>query len=140
MPHQQQLQGTCLCKSVCFTLDGGISGVRYCHCSNCRKFAGTSPAAWGMAETAKLNVTTANNKIGKFNSGRGIRCFCLNCGSPLWFESIEYPHMLAIPLGVLDNDRLPAPEQHIWTQSSPSWCSIHDQLPRHPNYPEKTPE
>ena len=136
MKNQDLLQGSCLCRAVCFTLSGSVTAVRYCHCANCRKFAGTSPAAWGMAQTTQLKITTLDSKIGKYNSGRGSRCFCSNCGSPLWFESIEHPKMLAIPLGVLDNDRLPAPEQHIWTQSNPSWCSINDDLPQHPNYPE----
>ncbi|WP_281558371.1 GFA family protein [Thalassomonas sp. RHCl1] len=137
MKNQDLLRGSCLCRSIDFKLSGGITAVRYCHCSHCRKFAGTSPAAWGMAETANLTITTSNSEIGKFNSGRGIRCFCLNCGSPLWFESIEYPQMIAIPLGVLDSDKLPAPEQHIWTQSKVGWCCINDDLPQHLTYPEE---
>ena len=127
--------GSCLCGAIEFILDGELSAVRYCHCSNCRKFAGTSPATWAMAEADKLHITREDSTIGRFNSGRGIRCFCSNCGSPLWFESIDYPQIVGIPLGVLDDEDLPKPEMHLWVSARPTWYHIDDDLPRHDKGP-----
>ena len=120
------MHGSCLCQSIQFTIAGELRSPRYCHCENCRKFAGSSPAAWAMAETAILEVTKQEAAITKYDSGRGLRCFCSSCGSPLWFESLDYPDIIAIPLGVLDDEHIPAPCMHIWTQSRVDWIHIDD--------------
>ncbi len=39
------VKGSCLCGQINFELDGELQAPRYCHCENCRKFSGTSPAA-----------------------------------------------------------------------------------------------
>lgn len=131
------IQGSCLCQSITFAISGKMRDARYCHCGNCRKFSGTSPAAWAIAETAKLTVTSSGARISKFNSGRGLRCFCSECGSPIWFESLEHPEIIAIPLGILDTGDIPAPEIHIWTRSKPDWYTITDDLPQYKTYPKQ---
>ena len=88
-----------------------------------------------MAESSAFSVTSSDVNVAKFNSGRGLRCFCSNCGSPVWFESLDYPEIVAIPLGVLDSGEIPAPEMHLWTQSKPTWCVINDELPQHETHP-----
>jgi hypothetical protein len=42
---------------------------------------------------------------------------------------------VAIPLGALDGDKVPAPEMSIWTRSKPSWCVLADELPQLPADP-----
>ena len=126
--------GSCLCGSVKLTLSGDMASARYCYCKHCTKFAGTAPATWAIAQMSDLEVSS-QGQIAKFNSGKGLRCFCTKCGSPVWFESLDYPELVAIPLGVLDDGAIPAPEMHIWTGSKPAWCVISDTLPRHERYP-----
>ncbi len=130
------IEGSCLCGAVEFTIGGALRSPRYCHCVYCAKFTGTSPAAWAMADAAALTVTPDDPPVTKYNSGRGNRCFCARCGSPVWFESHDYPNIVAVPLGVLDGGDIPSPAMHIWTQSNPAWCTITDDLPRHDTYPE----
>ena len=122
--------GSCLCQAIQFELDGEITSPRYCHCSNCVKFAGASPAAWAMANSAELQLINSAAEITKYNSGRGLRCFCSQCGSGVWFESIDFPEIIAIPLGVIDDGDIPLPEQHLWVSSKPGWCVINDELPQ----------
>ena len=127
-------RGSCLCGSIKLTLEDGMTAARYCYCSNCSKFAGTAPATWAIAKRSSLNVATRGS-IRKFNSGKGLRCFCTDCGSPVWFESLDHPDVVAIPLGVLDDGEIPAPTMSIWTDSKPDWCAITDDLPQHPRNP-----
>lgn len=128
-------QGSCLCGAIRFTLDGELSAPRYCYCTYCTKFTGTSPATWAMGESSKIDVTTSMKTLAKYDSGRGLRCFCARCGSPVWFESHDYPEITAIPLGVLDDDEVPRPEMHIFVGSKPDWCAISDDLPQHDDFP-----
>lgn len=126
---------SCLCKSVRFTIDCELHSARYCYCVNCTKFSGTSPATWAIAQKSKLSMSSSAGDISKFDSGRGLRCFCSHCGSPVWFESLDYPEVVAIPLGVLDDGDIPEPEMHIWVRSRPKWRPIDDDLPQHETYP-----
>ena len=130
------IRGSCLCQAHAFTINRPLRAARLCHCGNCTKFAGTSPAAWAMADSDALSVTKADAGIVRYDSGRGRRCSCATCGSPLWFESLEHPEIIAIPLGVLDSGEIPAPEFHLWIRSKPAWCKIHDDLPQYDTYPE----
>lgn len=128
------ITGSCLCGQISFTLHGALTAPRYCHCTNCRKFSGTSPAAWAMANSAELQTQTQGD-ISEFNSGRGIRCFCSSCGSPVWFKSLDFPAIVGIPLGVLDQGAVPAPQMHLWFSSKPDWCEILDNKPKHAEGP-----
>jgi hypothetical protein len=84
----------------------------------------------------KQQVTlTADGPLTKYDSGRGVRCFCSTCGSPVWFESKDYSDIVMIPLGVLDEGNIPAPDAHVFVGSKPGWCSIHDDLPQHDAHP-----
>ena len=125
------IHGSCLCQSITFTISGDLRSARFCHCNHCTTFAGTSPATWAMADSSNLAVTSPDPRISKFDSGRGLRCFCSTCGAPVWFESKDYPDIVAIPLGALDTGDIPAPEMHLWVQSKRGWCSILDDLPQH---------
>ena len=126
---------SCLCKALEFGIHRPLHSVRYCHCGNCRKFAGTSPAAWAMGERTSIELTGDQQQIGQYNSRRGIRCFCQKCGAAVWFESLEFPDVVGIPLGVLDSGTPPIPEMHLWVSSKPDWYPILDELPQHQTHP-----
>jgi|SRR5579859_327996 len=129
-------RASCLCGDVTYKITGKIHHVRFCHCTNCRKFSGTSHAAWGLTATADLCIDQPNPNITKYNAGSGSRVFCSRCGSPLWFEPDGLPQSRGIPLGVVDDhDALPSPEMHVWTKSKVAWESILDGLPQHKTHP-----
>lgn len=117
------ITGSCLCQSVSIEIESIFYG-RYCHCDTCRKFSGTSPAAWAAAERSKFKVVSDTATVSSYYSGKGRRHFCQKCGSPLWYESDEYPEILGIPYGLLDSANLPSPEGHVWLESTPSWCEL----------------
>jgi len=129
-------KASCLCNSIQYEYHGQLLSPRYCHCTNCVKFAGASPAAWAMANKPELTVIQQESGITKFNSGRGLRCFCDNCGTGVWFESIDFPDIIGIPLGIIDEGDIPCPEQHLWVNSKPRWRTIDDELPQREEGPE----
>lgn len=130
------ITGTCLCGAVTFSIQSNVQSPRYCHCRSCRKFAGTSPAAWGVLPRAELHITSVAANINRYHSGSGTRCFCATCGSPLWFEPDAFVEILGIPLGVLDGAHIAAPQEHLWTSAMPAWSCIHDDLPQLPEGPQ----
>ena len=82
-----------------------------------------------------MHVITAS--VGAYVTDKGARKFCTGCGSPVWYESTDYPEVVGIPLGVIDSGEVPTPGMHLWVRSSPSWCAIVDGLPQHPTMPEQ---
>jgi hypothetical protein len=129
------IKGSCLCGAVAFEIQGPLHRGRYCHCTNCRKFAGTDYAAWALAETSQLRIAPLAPHVTKFNSGGGLRVFCSSCGSPLWYEPKGRPEVRGIPLGAIDEGAVAMPEMHVWTKSKVSWGSISDGLPQFETHP-----
>ena len=130
------IKGSCLCKAVRFEIDGAVVMSRYCHCTNCRKFSGTAQSAWGLAKASEFRVTRSAADVHKYDAGSGgLRAFCVACGSSLWFEPAQMPDYLGIALGAIDEGDVGAPSMHVWTQSSPDWETITDDLPKHPTHP-----
>ena len=128
------VRGSCLCGAVRLTLVGPSQAGRLCHCGNCRKFAGTSPAAWAIARVADLRVQ-GDEHVSRYDSGGGMRCFCVQCGSPVWFESKDHPEIVVLPHGVVDEGALAPPEMHLWMSVNPPWCVVNDALPQHDTHP-----
>ena len=129
------IKGSCLCGAVAIEIQGSLHGVRFCHCTDCRKFSGTGYAAWGLVGTSQLAVVPLVPKVTKFNSGGGLRVFCSACGSPLWYEPADRPQFRGIPLGVIDEGGVAKPEMHVWTKSKAAWEIISDDLPQHETHP-----
>jgi hypothetical protein len=128
------MKGSCLCGGVSYEIEGSTHNARYCHCANCRKFSGTAYAAWGLVQTSHLTVAPSA-AVTKYDSGGGLRVFCAACGSPVWFEPAGMPQYRGIPLGVVDDRSVPAPQMHVWTRSKVPWASITDGLPQHETHP-----
>lgn len=129
------IHGSCLCGAIRFTVGGPLTAPRFCYCTNCTKFAGTSPASWATTNRSRLTVEPGSGPVTEYDSGKGLRTFCASCGSPVWFASIDQPGIVAIPLGALDDGEIPAPVMSIWIRSKPSWCTLDDDLPQHPTNP-----
>lgn len=121
---------SCLCKSVTFET-GELFYGRFCHCENCRKYSGTSPAAWIATESKSFTLISGESTVTKFATENGRRCFCSTCGSPLWSEIDAYPELLGIPYGVFDQADLPKPELQVWLRSKAPWCEAPGDLPGH---------
>lgn len=115
------IDGSCLCGQVRFTLNSQLYAPRFCHCSNCRKFSGTTPGAWAMANAQDLE-TSADVALGSHATEHGVRYFCSVCGSPVWFESKEHASVVGIALGSINSGPVPEPDMELWCESMPSWA------------------
>ena len=119
--------GGCLCGSVRYTCDAESLGQEICHCKDCQKQAGT---AFAMIidvprEALKLSGRPLKSYTNKGdNSGKVIRWFCDQCGSPVLCEGETHPDLIFINAGTLDNANAFEPEEEIWTQSKLAFANI----------------
>ena len=129
-------EGSCLCGTVRFEVDGPLDDVSHCHCSMCRKAHGAAFATYANVPSARHRFTQGEAALKAYrSSGTVERVFCSQCGSPmLWRDAVHYPGSTSFPLGALPGD-VPVPAQrHIFVGSKAAWYEIHDRWPKSDAY------
>lgn len=97
--------GKCLCGSVTYEVVGTPVVVAQCHCEECRRLSGTGHTIGAMFASTDVTV---KGELGAFKyvSGNGSevsRCFCKNCGSPIYGTNSRTPEHLTLSLGTMDD-------------------------------------
>jgi hypothetical protein len=125
-------QGSCLCGSVKFTLDGPITDIIHCHCSLCRKASGSAYATNGFVLTKDLTLFDDDNSLTFYESSPGKRkFFCKACGAPIFSSNSQSPDKYRLRLGVLDSDITERPISHNFITSRANWEQLDSDLPHY---------
>ncbi|MEM9574244.1 MAG: GFA family protein [Pseudomonadota bacterium] len=93
--------GGCQCGAVRYKLTSNINDPHLCHCRMCQKAAGNYFMPLGGVKRADFQITRGEPSW-FHSSGPVRRGFCKNCGTPLFFETVDYDGM-SITLGSLDD-------------------------------------
>lgn len=125
------LTGRCLCGAVRYAYDGEVGAAGYCHCEDCRRVSGSAfgvsvrVAASGFRITA--GVPKSFTKLG--DSDRQVtRCFCGDCGSPLYTLPPLHPDVVFIKAGSLDDPSAVKPNRQAWVRSRVAWAEIDPEI------------
>ena len=123
------LTGGCLCGRVRYEIHGKIGPIAHCHCVTCRKAQGGAFVTNAPVRTKYFHLLTDSDCVAEFESSPGKwRCFCRNCGSPLWSRRDSDPEIVRIRLGLLDADPGRRPLAHVWVSEKAPWYEITDDL------------
>jgi hypothetical protein len=72
------------------------------HCSMCRKAHGAAFSANSIVPTEALTVSSGADLISEYESSpKRRKCFCSNCGSPLFIRRLDKPEVTVVTLGTL---------------------------------------
>ena len=84
-----------------------------------------------VLQTAQLEVTSGQTAIDQFRTDHNEMCrhHCVQCGTSLWFSSPDYPELIAIKPGTLDDTAALQPVAHLWVRSKQPWLKLDDGLP-----------
>ena len=63
------------------------------------------------------------------SGGKVGRTFCEVCGTAISAMNSQYPEMIPISVGSLDDPSLFSPQAHVWTGSAPAWHLFDADLP-----------
>lgn len=132
---EQNGNAGCLCGHVRLRIGGEPATVIECHCTDCQKSTGGGAVLVVMMP--RDSVELLEGTLGSFSvtgaSGHEVkRCFCPECGTPVYSDLGKYPSMLAIKAGIWDVDQGFAPKSAIWTGSAPGWHQIPNGIPNLP--------
>jgi hypothetical protein len=128
-------QGSCLCGTVRYDVDGPFTTMLSCHCSMCRKHHGAPFATYANAALAGFRWTSGERALGHYAASRYYtRSFCTTCGAVA--PSLMPGEGLAfIPAGTLDGDPGIKVQGHMFVGSKAPWYDITDTLPQYETYP-----
>ena len=125
------LIGSCLCRKVRFEIRGELGSIVYCHCESCRKAQGTAFVVNAPVAEEDFVLTSGTELVAKYESSPGkYRCFCRNCGSPVYSYRASIPSTVRVRLGTLDGDPGLRPVLHSWVGEKAPWFEITDGLPQ----------
>lgn len=124
-------QGSCLCGMVTFEVEGDLSPVEACHCSQCRKWTGHILASTEVSRS-RLKIHHPD-RVSWFQSSKKVRRgFCSQCGSSLFFDPIDTRKhdWTGISMGVFDGVTDTKMALHIFVAEKGDYYEITDGLPR----------
>jgi hypothetical protein len=107
----QQVTGGCLCGKVRIMATGRPYRVGLCHCLDCRKHHG---ALFHASAVFPVDAVTIEGEARDY----GGRCFCPECGSPVFGRSGDE---IEVNLGALDAPDQFTPSYELWTIRRESW-------------------
>lgn len=120
------LEGSCNCRGVTFTVDGGGDSVSACHCGQCRKQSGNFWAS-GYAPKASFQIT---GEVRWYNaSPTAKRGFCPICGSFLFWAAHDEDGM-SFSLGAIDGPTGLRLQKHIFVADKGDYYEIADDVPQ----------
>lgn len=123
--------GSCLCGNIRFEIDQELEAIQICHCTQCRKAQGSAIVTNVPVQESNLRLLSGRDSLGAFESSPGKqRCFCKNCGSPVYSKTIEKPGVVRIRAGILDGELNTEPAAHFYVAHKANWYTIHDDLPQ----------
>ena len=121
------LRGHCLCGAVGYETAGTPAMETLCHCTKCRRAAGSPMVGWYTVPRDSYRVV-AGEPASYRSSEHATRTFC--------FQSTRYPDEIDITTCSLDDPEQLPPRDHIRASTRLSWIKLDDGLPI---YPEERP-
>ena len=131
------ITGHCLCGSVHYQTDAQPITTRLCWCRFCQFIAAGNAAVSVCFPSAGMMITGEMRDFQSVaQSGNKMhRRFCPNCGTHLFSEAEERPHLIFVRAGTIDNRDIIKPAATIWTVQAPPWACIDEALPRFEGQP-----
>ena len=124
--------GSCLCGGVSFQIEGELEPIHVCHCQQCRKAQGGPFAAVIPVAASAFQFVAGERLLKSYESSPGKqRCFCGNCGSPVFSRRQSLAGIVRVRAGLINEPLKVKPVWHAYTGSKCNWWSIEDGLPQY---------
>jgi hypothetical protein len=97
-----KLSGHCLCQKVLISIPKVSEIVTACHCKMCQRFFGSSVLYLDGLKSEEFAIFGESIKVYQ-SSAWAERAFCDNCGSSLYYHSLEDDDFYYFPVGLFDD-------------------------------------
>ena len=129
------IHGSCLCGTITFRVAKAVGPFEICHCNRCRKKSGSNGLAMLGVLAEDYELLSGARLIHVYAAPilhwepAYTSSFCSTCGSPAPPENPK--GFFEIPAGLLDDSPGISVDKHIYTDFTPEWDRISDDLPQY---------
>jgi hypothetical protein len=124
-----EITGHCLCGRISFHYNGDLGPASYCHCDDCRRCTGSAFNVSIRLYRDKLVIINENDLgVYKYIADSGnemMRYFCTKCGSPIMTVHPQWPQLVWVKAGIIDQTESIRPAQESWKSRKVPWADIH---------------
>lgn len=133
------LEGSCHCRAVRFSLEShSPQPFMHCHCSICRKTAGSGGYAINIGGDATTLRVSGQQHVSIYHAvmrepgrrarrSKGGRHFCKLCGSALWMWDPRWPELVHPHASAIDTP-LPRPKEVV--EAGLQWAAPWVDVPK----------
>jgi hypothetical protein len=120
----ERVTGRCYCGAVRFSFAERPIAVRACWCRDCQYLSSGNASVNAIFRKDEFDLAgEVSRYVSTADSGSVMtRTFCPTCGTQLFSEANDRPHLIVVRTGALDDRELGGPASFIWTASAPSWA------------------
>ena len=130
--------GGCACGAIRYSAEGEPLFSMNCHCRDCQRETGSAYTPVLGVPGATFKVIQGTPKYFDLTADSGHttrRCFCGDCGSPLFGRPGVGGDIVTIRVGSLDDPSVFRPTLDIYTSSAQPWDCMNPTLPKSPKLP-----
>lgn len=125
----ESFEGSCLCKSVEYTIEADVVATANCHCNTCKKSTGAAFQTVTVALNKSFNITTGEENIKTFAiSDKALKHFCEKCGTPIYNTHQGFPGFNMVYLGSLDEPCRLSPTTNFFCERMLPWVNTIAEL------------
>lgn len=125
--YAMEVSGGCQCGAVRYHATEMLDNAHLCHCRMCQKAMGNVFAA--LVAAPKAAVTWTRGTPARFRSSENVdRGFCQNCGTPLFYETLDNDR-INFTIGSLDHPELFPPRENDGNEGRVPWFEAIVSLP-----------
>lgn len=126
------ITGGCLCGAVRFTISASPMATRACWCRLCQHIGAGSGTVNVVFPSDAISIEgeTTDYACVAESGAHMHRRFCPTCGTPVFSAAEEWPQVIIVRAGALDDPEIGKPALTIWTSEAPSWACFDPDVPQ----------
>lgn len=127
-----QFSGGCACGAIRYQCTAPPLAMYNCHCQSCHHAAGGAFAPLIVVAAQSLDVRGIPKRFftQAIADSHSERCFCSECGSPLFTLGERTPDVILVHASSLDEPDWFKPVADIWTVSALPWANMDRHIPK----------
>ncbi|MDP3852962.1 GFA family protein [Phenylobacterium sp.] len=130
-PHD----GACACGGLRISLTGPPALVSSCHCLACQRRTGAlfgSSAFFPRDQIVSIAGDERTFQRQGDSGGTLTFHFCPTCGSTVYWDNPQVPHLVCVAVGAFADPSFQAPARTIWTETKHGWLDFPADTPSYP--------
>ncbi|MEJ2137149.1 MAG: GFA family protein [Desulfofustis sp.] len=125
----ESYSGSCLCKSIQYTIESDVVTTANCHCNTCKKSTGAAFQTVTVAQKESFKIKSGAESIQTFAiSDNAVKHFCGVCGTPIYNTHQGFPGFNMVFVGSLDEPCQLPPTTNFFCERMLPWVNTIAEL------------